>query len=82
MISYYVTSWRYGLPADYWDAYPARIAAVTQAQVQAAARKYLDPAKLQIVAVGDPATGPNVLKAFGTVETYDADGKRIGGASQ
>ncbi|MEX1129773.1 MAG: pitrilysin family protein [Vicinamibacterales bacterium] len=81
MIGYYVTSWRYGLPADYWDKYPARIAAVTQAQVQAAARKYLDPAKLQIVAVGDPAS-ESVLKAFGTIETYDAEGKRIGGGSQ
>ena len=81
MISYYITSWRYGLPADYWDKYPARIAAVTQAQVQAAARKYLDPAKLQIVAVGDPAS-ESVLKTFGTIETYDADGKRIGGGSQ
>jgi zinc protease len=83
MIGYYVTSWRYGLPADYWDNYPARIDAVTKAQVQAAARKYLDPSRLQIVAVGDPKTGPTVLKEFGTVEAYDAEGKRIGaGASQ
>jgi zinc protease len=66
---------------DYWDKYPARIAAVTQAQVQAAARKDLDPAKLQIVAVGDPAS-ESVLKAFGTIETYDAEGKRIGGGWQ
>ncbi len=37
--------------ADYWDRYPERITAVTQAQVQAAAKKYLDPARLHIVAV-------------------------------
>jgi zinc protease len=82
VLSYYVTSWRYDLPADYWDKYPERIEAVTKAQVQAAARKYLEPSKLQIVAVGDPATGPGVLKEFGTVEVYDADGKRVGTGSQ
>jgi len=81
MINYYVTSWRYSLPADYWDKFPERIEAVTQAQVRAAARKYLDPSRLQIVAVGDPKTGPEVLKEFGTVETYDVEGKRIGAGS-
>ena len=81
MINYYVTSWRYSLPSDYWDKFPERIEAVTQAQVRAAARKYLDPSRLQIVAVGDPKTGPEVLKEFGTVETYDVEGKRIGAGS-
>lgn len=77
MIGYFVTSWRFGLPADYWDQYPARIAAVTQAQVQAAAKKYLDPSRLQIVAVGEPAKIADVLKAFGPVDTYDTEGRRI-----
>ena len=31
----------YGLPADYWDTYPARISAVTAAQAQAAAQEVL-----------------------------------------
>ena len=77
MLSYHITSWRFGLPADYWDKYPARIDAVTQAQVQAAARKYLDPARLQIVAVGEPAKVGDLLKNFGTVESYDTEGKRL-----
>jgi zinc protease len=81
MVGYYITSWRYGLPADYWDRYPDRIEAVTKAQVQAAARKYLDPARLHIVAVGDPKTGPEALKEFGTLEIYDTDGKRIAAGS-
>lgn len=77
MLGYYVTSWRYRLPADYWDTYPARITAVTQAQVQAAARKYLDPARLQIVAVGEPSKIADVLKGFGPVDRYDTEGRRV-----
>ena len=76
MLNYFVTSWRFGLPADYWDKYPERITAVTQAQVQAAAKKYLDPARLHIIAVGEPAKVADVLRKFGTVETYDTEGKR------
>lgn len=77
MMSYYITSWRYNLPADYWDKYPARVSAITQAQIQAAAKKYLDPARLQIVAVGDPDKVGEVLKGFGPVEAYDTEGRRI-----
>ena len=72
----YVTSRRYNLPADYWDKYPERLMAITQAQVQAAAVKYLDPARLQIVAVGDGTKIGEGLKQFGPVEVYDPDGKR------
>lgn len=81
MINYYVTSWRYGLPADYWDKYPERMNAVTQAQVQAAAKKYLDPARLHVVAVGEATKIAEVLGKFGTVETYDTEGKRVGASS-
>ena len=56
ILGYYVQSWTFGLPADYWDTYPARIAAVTPQQAQAAARKYWDAARLHIVAVGDAPT--------------------------
>ena len=31
VLSYYVDNWLYGLPADYWDTYPARVMAVTAA---------------------------------------------------
>jgi predicted Zn-dependent peptidase len=77
MIGYYITSWRYSLPIDYWDKYPARVNAITQAQIQAVAKKYLDPAHLQIVAVGDPTKVAEVLKGFGPVETYDTEGRRV-----
>jgi predicted Zn-dependent peptidase len=73
----HITRWMYKLPADYFDRYPERIAAVTQAQVQEAARKYLAQNRLQIIAVGDPKMG-ETMKQFGTVETYDTEGKIIG----
>jgi predicted Zn-dependent peptidase len=73
----HITRWIYKLPADYWDKFPERVAAVTQAQVQEAAKKYLALERLQIIAVGDPKIGDS-LKQFGTVETYDTEGKIVG----
>jgi hypothetical protein len=37
--------------------------------------KYLDPSRLQMVAVGDGKRIGESLKKFGTVEAYDTDGK-------
>ena len=83
VLNYYVQSWTYGFPADYWDTYPARIAAVTQEQALAAAKKYWDPARLQIIAVGDAPQVAEIMKKYGTVEMFDADGKPMkSGASQ
>jgi zinc protease len=73
----YITRYLYNLPADYWDRLPDRTMAVTQAQVQAAAKKYLDPQRLEIVIVGDPTKVAPLLPQFGTVETYDTNGKRV-----
>ena len=77
LLGYYVQNWLYGLPADYWDTYPAKINAVTAAQAQAAAAKYWDGSKLQIVAVGDAGKITDILKKKGTLETFDADGKPV-----
>ncbi|HET7217963.1 MAG TPA: pitrilysin family protein [Vicinamibacterales bacterium] len=80
MLGYYVQNWLYNLPADYWDTYPAKISAVTAAQAQAAAAKYWDAAKLQIVAVGDATKITDLMKKRGTLELYDADGKPMKGS--
>jgi zinc protease len=77
VLNYYVDSWLYGLPADYWDTYPARVMAVTAAQAQAAARKYWAPDRLQIVAVGDATKVADILRKQGTMETFDAEGNPI-----
>lgn len=73
-----VTIWRYKLPADYWDRYPERVMAVTADQVQAVAKKYFDPARVQVVAVGSRDAVAPVLEKLGPVETYDTEGKRVG----
>jgi predicted Zn-dependent peptidase len=46
----------YDLPADYFNTYVQKIQAVTPEQVQAAARKYIQPDKFAVVIVGDRNT--------------------------
>jgi zinc protease len=77
MLNLYIVRQLYKFPVDYWDRYTDRIAAVTPAQVQAAARKYLDPKRLQIVAVGDAARIAPNLQSFGHVEVLDDEGKPV-----
>jgi len=72
-----IIRYRFNLSADYWDRYPERINAVTAAEAQATAKKYLDPSRLQIVAVGNSEGVGRTLRKLGPVEVYDADGKRI-----
>jgi zinc protease len=77
VLGYALTRKLYDLPADYWDTYPDKITAVSAADVQRVARKYLNPDTLQIVAVGDGRKIKPVLEKFGSLETYDSDGKLI-----
>ena len=66
---------QFRLPDDYWDTYPDKIMAVTAADVQRVARKYLDPETMQIVAVGDALKIQSVLEPYGPVAVYDSNGK-------
>ncbi len=72
-----VTRYRYNLPTDYWDRYPDRIMAITDADAQAMAKKYLDPSRLQIIAVGNSEGVARALRKLGPVEVYDAEGRKI-----
>lgn len=67
----------YGLPADYWDTYPAKIMAVTADDVQRVARQYVNPQTQQVVVVGDAKKIKAVLDKFGAVQVFDADGKAV-----
>jgi zinc protease len=58
----------YGLPEDYWDTYTEKIAAITAADVQRVAKKYVPYDNVQIVAVGDGDKIRALLKKFGPVE--------------
>ena len=49
--------------------------------MQAAAKKYLDPSRLQIVAVGEGKVIGDILKKFGTVDVYDTEGKLVTGGT-
>jgi len=73
----YVDRYLYKLPADYWDTYPARIEAISAADIQRVAQKYWSTDKLQIVAVGDAAKVEPALKKLGAYESYDAEGRPL-----
>lgn len=77
LLAYSMLVQAYGLPRDYWDRYPEKVAQVNQDVVQAAAKKFVDLAHLQVVCVGDRKQIESVLKKYGPVEVYDADGKRL-----
>lgn len=80
----------YGLPLDYYNSYVAKIGAVNEAQVKAAAAKHLKPAQATYVVVGDgnakmivgvpkqevdPET--TATKTVWTREPYMKDGKQL-----
>ncbi len=75
LLNLYIVRQLYNFPVDYWDRYTDRITAITPAQVQTIARKYLDPKRLQIVAVGAAAKIEANLRPFGPVELFDDEGK-------
>lgn len=57
----------YGLPEDYLRTYVQKVYALTPADIQRLARTYIDPGKLAIVVVGDPATVPDQIKTYGEI---------------
>jgi zinc protease len=65
----------YNLPADYYATYTDRIRAVTPADVQRAAERYIQPDKFAIVIVGDRKVIEPGIKTLnlGPIETIDVD---------
>lgn len=71
----------YGLPGNYFDTYRDRVLAVSTSDVLRAAREFLHPEELQLVAVGDPAAMREPLAAMnlGPLQSYDTEGVLTGG---
>jgi zinc protease len=55
----------YGLPDDFYTTYQQRVGAVSQADVQRVAQRYIDPGKLIVVVVGDRRSIEAPLRATG-----------------
>ncbi len=70
-------SFVFDLPLDYYRQLPAKLAAVTAEQVREAARRYLDPQRLIVVAVGDrKRIVPQLEKLkLGPIEFRDSEGQ-------
>ena len=77
LLDFWMTANYYRLPQDYWDRYPEQVSKVTPEVVERVAKKYVDLDHLQIVCVGDGKQIKDVLKKYGSLEVYDADGKRL-----
>jgi zinc protease len=70
----------YDLGLDYYTKVPERVNAVSAEQVAAAAKKYIDPSKFIVIAVGDRAKIEPELKKLdlSPAEIWTPDGKRAG----
>jgi zinc protease len=65
------------LPDDYVETYRARLRGLTPVDLIETARKYLDPANMQIVVVGDRTQIESQAALFGELEIFDAQGKKL-----
>ncbi len=79
LAQYAISIERYGLPKDYYRNYIKNINAVTAADVQNAAQKYITPNKANIVVVGNKSELEKIRKfdPTGEVKFYDNYGNEI-----
>lgn len=61
----------YGYPADFIAQYQKALSAVTRADILRVAKEHIDPAKLTIVTVGNPAEFSKPLDSLGAVKDID-----------
>jgi predicted Zn-dependent peptidase len=64
----------HGLPETWLEDYVKNVRAVSAADVQRVAREWLDPSRMTVVVVGDPAQVGEQVKAFG--ELVEGQGPR------
>jgi hypothetical protein len=70
-----------GLPADYLQTYRPRIAAVSAADLQQAARAFVRPEQALVVVVGDAAKLYDPLSKIGPVRVTDVEGNTVSAAA-
>jgi len=58
----------HGLPLDFYDRYAEMVSRVTQSDVQRVARRYIDPAKVAVVIVGDRKSIESPVRGLGLGE--------------
>lgn len=71
---------RYNLPKDYYNTYLEKVSQVTTEDVQAVAKKYIDPERLHITVVGDKDKVADKLERFskdGKINFYDFYGEPV-----
>jgi len=67
----------YGLPADFYKTYAAKVAGLKPEKASELAQKYIDPNDLVIIAVGEAKEIVPQLEKFGKVTVYDTDLKVV-----
>lgn len=68
---------RYKLPADYYQQYLTKLAAVDANKVQEVAKLFLDPAHMHIVIVGNAKQIAKGLDKYGPVKYFDFEGNEV-----
>ena len=70
---------QFGLPADYFDTYAAKVRALSLPEVNAVAKKLVQPVGVVYVIVGDRAKIEEGVRALnlGTLAILDVDGKAV-----
>lgn len=68
---------KYNLPADYYQKYLTKLAAINANNVQLAAKELLNPAQMHIVIVGNAKQIAKGLEKYGAVKYFDIEGNEI-----
>ena len=68
---------KYNLPADYYQKYLTKLAAVNADNVQAAAKDLLNPSQMHIVIVGNAKQIAKGLEKYGPVKYFDMEGNEM-----
>ncbi len=68
---------KYNLPADYYQKYLTKLAAVNADNVQAAAKELLSPTQMHIVIVGNAKQISKGLEKYGPVKYFDIEGNEV-----